>query len=50
MDIKFIGCFLLENSHLFIGVVDSKLVLNGLGIIVDFNGTIFIGDFNEGKM
>lgn len=43
---RLLGCFMVESSHLIIGCVNEQLILQGVGIIVDFNGNITIGDFN----
>ena len=49
-DELYIGCFLIEKSHLVAGVFNADVVLNGLGVLIEFGDSIHAGNFRDSKL
>ena len=42
---SFISSHLIYSKYLYCGIIDNNMMLDGLGILIDFEGEIKVGEF-----
>lgn len=45
-----LSCHLIDTKFLYFGMIDSKCNLEGLGILIDFDGQIKMGNFHQNEL